>query len=102
MIRSFGRFTWRHFVAVWLLVGGVAGAQPRQQQDAFAAGSAAFEAGDYTRALDLFQGLRAGGADTAALEYNIGVCQYQLGEYTQAEATFGALAERYPAFHALA
>src|SRR5947207_1795261 len=101
MVRFLGRFTWRHVVAVLPLVGGVVGAQPRQE-DAFAAGSAAFQQGDYTRALGLFQSVRAGGADTAALEYNIGVCQYQLGEYTQAEAAFAALAERYPAFHALA
>ena len=101
MIRAFGRRVWRHVVAVLLLVGGAAGAQPRPP-DAFAAGSAAFQQGDYARALRLFQDVRAGGIDTAALEYNIGVCQYQLGDYVQAEATFGELAARYPAFRALA
>src|SRR5690242_4254141 len=101
MIRSSRRVPWRHIVAVWLLVGGAVGAQP-PQSNAFAAGSAAFQQGDYSRALDLFQSARGGGTDTAALEYNIGVCQYRLGEYAQAEATFGTLAVRYPAFHALA
>ena len=101
MIRSFRRLAWRPVVAAFLLVGGVAGAQPRQP-DAFAAGSAAFQQGDYARALRLFEDARAAGADTAALEYNIGVCQYRLGEYVLAEATFGELAARYPAFRALA
>jgi tetratricopeptide (TPR) repeat protein len=84
---------------VLLSAGGVAHAQ---EADPFAAGNAAFQQGDYAQALALFQNARAAGSDTPALEYNIGVCQYRVGDYAAAEATFGALASRFPSFHALA
>jgi hypothetical protein len=89
----------RHGLVALLIAGGIANAQ---QTDPFAAGTAAFRQGDYLRALSLFQRARAEGPDTAALEYNIGVCEYRVGDYDTAEATFRALAERFPSFRALA
>jgi hypothetical protein len=80
----------------------VAGALQAQPQAPFAAGTAAFEQGDYPRALRLFEQARAQGADSAALRYNIGVCQYRVGDFAQADVTFGELAARYPEFAALA
>jgi tetratricopeptide (TPR) repeat protein len=65
------------------------------------AGSA-FAAGDYARALDLFEAARAAGNDAPALHYNIGVCQYKLGRFVEAEATFRQIAARFPALQAIA
>jgi hypothetical protein len=73
-----------------------------QQTGTFAAATAAFEQGDYPQALGLFQQARAEGVDSAALNYNIGVCQYRIGDYTEAERTFRSLAERFPQLRALA
>ena len=80
----------------------LAGTLHAQSQPPFAAGTAAFEQGDYLRALGLFQQARAQGSESAALRYNIGVCQYRVGDYAEAEVTFGELAARYPEFAALA
>jgi tetratricopeptide (TPR) repeat protein len=65
------------------------------------AGSA-FAAGDYARALDLFEAVRAAGDDAPALHYNIGVCQYKLGHFVDAEATFRQIAERFPSLRNIA
>src|SRR5512143_2665420 len=89
---------WWHVVALLMAVGAVQ-AQP---QEPFAAGAAAFGQGDYPRALSLFQRALAEGADSAALRYNIGVCQYRVGDYAEAEAAFRGLAARFPSFAALA
>jgi hypothetical protein len=86
-------------LVVAVVVAGVARGQP---QDPFAAGTAAFARGDYAQALSLFQGARSTDSAGAALEYNIGVCQYRIGQYADAEATFRGLAGRYPSFAALA
>jgi len=67
----------------------------------FAAASAAFERGDYANALTLFEAARAG-ADGPAVPFNIGVCEYKLGRYVEAEAEFASLAERFPSMRALA
>jgi hypothetical protein len=101
MARVFGRLGGWRVALVLLLVQGltVAHAQPA---DALAAGRAAFEQGDYAAALRLFQAARAEGTDTAALAYNIGVCQYRVGDYTAAEASFATLAARFPSFRPLA
>jgi tetratricopeptide (TPR) repeat protein len=73
-----------------------------QETSAFAAATAAFEAGDYERALRLFETVRLGGNDSAALHYNIGVCQYRVGAYAEAAATFALVRDRFPQFAALA
>lgn len=81
-------------------------ALPGAAQDArnafFTEASDAFAAGDYARALDLFERARATGATGAALDYNVAVCHYKLGDYAAAEAAFAALAEAEPAFRDLA
>jgi len=98
MVERIRRSRWWHVVALLVVVGAVRA----QSEEPFAAGTAAFEQGDYLRALSFFEGARSQGADSAALRYNIGVCQYRVGDYAAAEATFRDLAVRYPSFAALA
>jgi len=100
MIRSVRRRAWGYAIAALLIVCANGQAQP--QADAFAAGTAAFERGEFANALRLFQDARAAGSDGAALEYNIGVCLYRTGDYAQAEAAFDTLASRFAGFRALA
>jgi tetratricopeptide (TPR) repeat protein len=95
---------------VWILIAPVimAAAVPvidafaQTPSDAFASGTAAFERGDYEDALTQFERARAVGSQGPAVHYNIGVCQYSLGDYGQAGATFASLADDYPAMRGLA
>jgi hypothetical protein len=73
-----------------------------QETSAFADATAAFEARDYERALRLFETVRLSGNDSAALHYNIGVCQYRVGAYAEAAATFALVRDRFPQFAAVA
>jgi hypothetical protein len=73
-----------------------------QESTAFAAATRAFEAGDYRQALSLFETARASGGDTPALHYNIGVCQYRVGDYADAAATFALVRDRFPQFASVA
>jgi tetratricopeptide (TPR) repeat protein len=68
----------------------------------FAAATQAFEAGDHRRALELFEQLRVAGAGSPALDYNVAVCRYKLGDYVAAEAAFAALAASAPEFSDIA
>jgi tetratricopeptide (TPR) repeat protein len=68
----------------------------------FAEGERAFAAGDYAAALRSFQAARAAGSAGASSDYNIGVCQYRLGDFDAAEATFATLAAQFPALRELA
>lgn len=78
-------------------------AQPNDDTTpAFAAGSAAFAAGDYASALDAFERAREQGSDGPAVHYNIGVCEYRLGRYAAAATTFRLVARRFPDMRALA
>jgi tetratricopeptide (TPR) repeat protein len=89
----------------WLLLLGYwpLAAQPvPTARDSFDAASEAFAAGDYVRALTWFEAARDAGAEGPAVHYNIGVCQYKLGEYRRAEATFRLVAERFPEMRELA
>jgi tetratricopeptide (TPR) repeat protein len=86
---------------VCVFVAGSAVAQQRAPES-FTDATTAFTAGDYARALTLFEAERARGADTAAVAYNIGVCQYRLGDYADAVASFRSLAQRFAEFRALA
>lgn len=79
-----------------------ASAAPQDAGEAFAAGSRAFENGDWSGALAWFEAAREQGMEDAAVRYNIGVCQYRLGAYGRAERSFLELAERYPQMASLA
>ena len=94
MVRGIGCRQW-WFVSVLCVLGGVIPAAA-EETSPFAAATAAFEQGDYAQALGLFQQARAAGVDSAALHYNLGVCQYRVGDYAAAESTFRSLAERFP------
>lgn len=56
--------------------------------DAFAAGLKASRGGDYLYALSRFELARRSGMDSAALDYNLGVCHYKLRHYPQASEAF--------------
>lgn len=85
-----------------MLVAGFAPGAAAQPGDAFAAGSAAFADGDYAAALRAFERARAAGADGPAVHYNIGVCQYRLGDHAAAAETFRTIAARFPGMRAVA
>jgi tetratricopeptide (TPR) repeat protein len=68
----------------------------------FADGERAFATGDYEEALRLFTAAREAGSTGPSSYYNIGVCQYRLGDYAAAEATFATLAGEFPAMRELA
>jgi tetratricopeptide (TPR) repeat protein len=68
----------------------------------FADGERAFAAGEYAEALRLFTEAREAGSTGPSSYYNIGVCQYRLGDYPAAEATFAMLAAEFPAMRHLA
>jgi tetratricopeptide (TPR) repeat protein len=77
-------------------------AQPATAEEAFAAGTAAFDEGDHLRALAYFDEARKAGMDGAALHYNIGVAHYRLADYRNAAAAFTLIADRYPEMRGLA
>jgi tetratricopeptide (TPR) repeat protein len=68
----------------------------------FADGERAFAAGEYQEALRMFTAAREAGSTGPSSHYNIGVCQYRLGDYEAAEATFAELAAQFPAMRELA
>jgi tetratricopeptide (TPR) repeat protein len=68
----------------------------------FAAGTRAFEAGDFRGALEDFQAAMTAGEEGPAVRYNIAVCYYKLGDYRRAEEAFKDLALRFPEMRDLA
>jgi tetratricopeptide (TPR) repeat protein len=68
----------------------------------FAAARTAFERGDYATALSLFEAAREHGAEGPSVPFNIGVCEYKLGRFADAEAEFASLGRSFPAMRALA
>jgi len=70
--------------------------------ETFATASAAFEREQYSVALAGFEAARTAGMQGPAIEYNIAVCHYKLGQYVLAEAAFADIAGRYPAMRHLA
>lgn len=64
--------------------------------EAFAAGSRAFQAGDWEQALRQFRSARDAGMQGPAVWYNIGVAQYRLGRLAEAVETFRSIADRFP------
>ncbi len=84
-----------------LLLNLVTGLAIAAAIDDFKAGQKAFKAGDYQKALSLFQKARRSGMKNAAVHYNIGVTYYKLGRYAEAEKAFLETA-RYPKMASLA
>lgn len=82
-------------------VTGTPAAEVSEAAD-FAAGSRAFESGDWDGALGHFRRAREAGMEGPAVWYNIGVCQYRLGRYQDAVDTFRSIIDRFPAMAALA
>ena len=68
----------------------------------FAAGSRAFESGDYARALESFRAAIAAGSTGPAAHYNAAVAEFRLGNYAAAETRFRALGRDFPEMAALA
>jgi tetratricopeptide (TPR) repeat protein len=88
--------------ALLLICSTAAGATGQAAAEAFAAGSRAFDARDWSGALAAFEAAREAGMDEPSVLYNIGVCRYRLGAYAQAERAFAELAARWPAMAPLA
>lgn len=98
-------------IAIHWLAGAIVGLhcndlwaaeRPPDAEQAFETGSRSFASGDYASALERFLHARAAGMQTAAVAYNIGVCQYRLGDYAESEKTFRRMATDYPDWYHLA
>lgn len=92
--------SWRMLASV-LWVFACMPAVADERTDAWDAGRAAYAEGDYAAALAAFLSARELGQEGAAVWYNIGVCQYRLGDYAASRRTFMAMNERYPAMRSL-
>ena len=68
----------------------------------FASASAAFERADYALALTGFRAAIAAGSVGPAAHYNAAVCEYRLGDYVAAAASFRKLGIEFPEMSALA
>jgi len=66
------------------------------------AGQDAFAGGDVASALQYFENAREKGMSGPAVHYNIGVCQFELGDFARAQETFRLVANRYPRMRGLA
>jgi hypothetical protein len=84
-----------------MLFGGGAHAAASAAQARFAEARTAFEAGDFSRALLLYEQCLALGMQGPAVHYNIGVAAYRTGYLARAETAFLEVA-RTPAMAALA
>ncbi|HEU4778913.1 MAG TPA: tetratricopeptide repeat protein [Steroidobacteraceae bacterium] len=80
---------------------GDAHAAANDAQARFAEARTAFEAGDFSRALFLYEHCLALGMQGPAVHYNIGVAAYRKGDLARAETAFNEVA-RTPAMTALA
>jgi tetratricopeptide (TPR) repeat protein len=65
-------------------------------------GQLAFEAGEYGRALELFETVKASGVSGPAVHYNIAVTQYKLRRYRDARKSFEFIDRQYPKMQLLA
>jgi tetratricopeptide (TPR) repeat protein len=70
--------------------------------DPWQAGLIAFQQNDYENALVSFETARDAGQGGPAVHYNIGVCQYKIGRYSDAGQTFSLVRDQFPAFVGLA
>lgn len=84
-----------------LALGSLAHAGADSAQTTFTDARAAFDAGDYARALALFEQCVALGMNGPAVHYNIGVAAYRKGDQARAERAFREVAET-PSMAALA
>lgn len=62
-------------------------------QSVFAEGTAAFQAGDFARALQLYEQSVALGMQGPAVQFNVGVAAYRSGHYARAEQAFHEVAQ---------
>ena len=69
---------------------------------AWDAGRAAFGRGEYPAALLKFEMALAEGQSGPAVHYNIGVCQFEIGQFENAAATFAHISQQFPKMRALA
>jgi hypothetical protein len=84
-----------------MLFSGGARAAASVAQARFAEARNAFEAGDFSRALSLYEQCLALGMQGPAVHYNIGVAAYRTGDLARAETAFQEVG-RTPAMAALA
>ena len=89
------------FFLGFAFLGAFAHAATGEAQTKFAAARAAFEAGNFSAALSLYEESLALGLQGPAVHFNIGVAAYRSGNYSRAESAFREVA-RTPAMAALA
>lgn len=70
--------------------------------DDWLAGQQAFQSGDFSTALHIFQRARDDGLEGPAVHYNIAVCHFELGAFAQAGQSFQLIADRFPLMRGLA
>ncbi len=99
MLRIVARFTVKACCICLSFASSIALAT---EDTAWDAGLAAFASGEYSTALIAFESALAAGQSGPAVHYNIGVCQFQLEKYSNAEATFAHISTQYPKMRALA
>ena len=75
---------------------------PAPATERFAAASAAFGREDYALALAEFRAAIAAGSGGPAAHYNAAVCEYRLGDYAAAAASFRELGVAFPEMRNLA
>jgi hypothetical protein len=73
-----------------------------EAERAFAEGSRRFQDGKYDSALQQFYLAHAAGMRSAAVSYNIGVCQYRTADYAGSAETFRRISLDYPDLRFLA
>jgi hypothetical protein len=88
-------------LAVLALLAHAPGARASLDAD-WQSGRDAFAAGDFAAALEFFTHARDMGMDGPAVHYNIGVSQYELGNFSAARETFAQIANRFPQMRGLA
>lgn len=92
----------RAAAAFILLVGVLSNVGAQTASDLFAQAGQAFAESDFRSALEDFEAARESGMSGPALEYNIAVCRYRLGQWAEAEADFASLAVRHSSMRPLA
>lgn len=83
----------KSIVGILLLFGQLVLASP---DDNWLLGTQAYEQGNFAEALQHFESAKDTGQSGPAVHYNIGVCEYKLGRFTDARETFTALGAQYP------
>ncbi len=99
-----GSFTAAGALLLVLFVAAEVPAQSTEMdgEQAFVEGSRHFAEGDYGMALARFRSALEAGKHSAAVLYNIGVCEYRVGEYVAAEQTFLRISRDFPDMRLLA